>query len=137
MGSGNWGFSLHPDKALREFGATSDIDIAVISAEQFHKTWEELRRVHRSLWYTFPFGVRAKLRRNAEDVYSGFITPAWIPGPQSELRFRFKLILNRLRDKSIDFKPVKMLFFKNNDEAIDYYKRGFLLAKRKVERNEI
>jgi hypothetical protein len=137
VGTGNWRFSLHPDKALKEFDGASDIDIAVVSLEQFHQTWEELRRVHRSLWYTFPYVIRERLRRNAEDVYAGFITPIWIPGHRCELRYRFKVILNQLRDESVSFKPIKMLFFKNRFEVIDYYKRGFLLAKRKVERDEI
>lgn len=137
VGTGNWRFSLNPDKSLKEFDGASDIDIAVVSHEQFNQTWEELRRVHRSRWYTFSYAIRQKLRRNAEDVYSGFISPSWIPGPQGELLYRFKRILNQLRDESVNFKPIKILFFKSEVEAIDYYKRGFLLAKRKVERDEI
>ncbi|HYJ87679.1 MAG TPA: hypothetical protein VEW46_16570 [Pyrinomonadaceae bacterium] len=137
VGTGNWRFSLNPDKGLKEFDRTSDIDIAVVSSEQFNQTWEELRRVHRSRWYTLPHAIREKIRRNAEDVYAGFITPMWIPGDPCELRYRFKTILNQLRDASVQFKPIKMLFFKNEVEAIDYYKRGFLLAKKKVERDEI
>jgi hypothetical protein len=65
------------------------------------------------------------------------VTPAWIPGHQNELLYRFKSILNQLRDESVKFKPVKILFFKNKVEAIDYYKRGFRLAKRKVGRDEL
>src|SRR4029079_19549958 len=129
--TGNWRFSLNPDKDLKEFDSASDIDVAVISAEQFSQTWEELRRVHRSRWYTFPFATRERLRRNAEDVYAGFITPMWIPGNPCELRYRFKIILNKFRNQSVKFKPIKMLFFKNQLEAIDYYKRGFVLAKKK------
>jgi hypothetical protein len=137
VGTGNWRFSLNPYKSLKEFDEASDIDIAVISQEQFSQTWEELRRVERSRWYTFSKEIQDRLRRNAEDVYSGFITPAWIPGHQNELLYRFKTILNQLRDESVKFKPVKMLFFKNKVEAIDYYKRGFRLAKGKVKRDEI
>jgi hypothetical protein len=137
VGTGNWRFSLNPYKSLKEFDQRSDIDIAVVSQEQFNQTWDELRRVERSRWYTFSREIRDKLRRNAEDVYSGFVTPTWIPGHQNEHRYRFKSILNQLRDESVDFKPVKILFFKNKVEAIDYYKRGFRLAKRKVERDEL
>ena len=137
VGSGNWRFSLNPYKSLKEFDEASDIDIAVVSQEQFNQTWDELRRVERLRWYTFSYDMKEKLRRNAWDVYAGFITPAWIPGHQSKLLYQFKVTLNQLQDESVNFKPIKMLFFKNQIEAIDYYKRGFRIAQRKVERNEV
>ena len=137
VGTGNWRFSLNPEKSLKEFDGRSDIDIAVVSPNDFNQTWEELRRIHRSRWYTFSPEIRDRLRRNGEDVYSGFINPTWIPGRVSKVRYRFKAMLNQLSDESVNFKPIKMLFFKNELEAIDYYKRGFLLIKRRVERDEI
>jgi len=140
VGTGNWRFSLNPDKRLKEFDKASDIDVAVISYEQFTQTWEELRRIHRSRWYALPHEERMRIRRNGENVYAGFITPAWIPkipGHTCPITYRFRTTLNNLRDKSVDFKPVRMLFFKNLVEAIDYYERGFFNLKRKVEKNEI
>jgi hypothetical protein len=66
VGTGNWRFSLNPYKSLKEFDQTSDIDIAVVSQEQFNQTWDELRRVERSRWYTFSKEIKDRLRRNAE-----------------------------------------------------------------------
>src|SRR5437016_2101642 len=47
VGTGNWGFSLNPYKTFKPFNSSSDIDVAVISQDQFNLTWEELRKVHR------------------------------------------------------------------------------------------
>ena len=137
VGNGNWQYSLNPFKEFKEFDDTSDIDVAVISPEQYNITWEELRKIHRSKWYTFSQKVKEKLRRNSENIYSGFISPIWIPVDRCQLRYDFRRILNKLSDKSINYKPVKMLFFKNYVETIDYYKRGFINAKTRIQGNEI
>src|SRR5262252_2940866 len=75
VGTGNWRFSLNPDKHLKEFDRASDIDVAVISHKRFTDTWEELRRVHRLEWYSFDRWVQERLKRNGQNVYSGFVTP--------------------------------------------------------------
>ena len=113
VGTGNWRFSLNPNKNFKEFDNSSDIDIAVISYDRFNETWEELRRVHRLHWYTLPGKIKDKINRNALDIYAGFISPDWIPGPVCSLRYQFKRILNRLSDESVNYKKVKILFFKN------------------------
>jgi hypothetical protein len=38
-------------------------------------------------------------------------------------------MLNRLSNESPGKREVKMMFFKDDTEAIDYYRRGFQLAK--------
>jgi hypothetical protein len=79
VGSGNWQYSLNPEKAFREFGAHSDVDVAVISCSQFHSLWEEMRQNHRRHFYALAYSHRERLRRNSENVYCGFISPDWIP----------------------------------------------------------
>jgi hypothetical protein len=41
VGSGKLGFSIKPNKRYSNFGDESDIDIAVVSTELFHKVWKE------------------------------------------------------------------------------------------------
>lgn len=132
VGSGNWRYSLNPEKAFREFGDHSDVDVAVISPIHFHKLWEEMRRNHRQHYYALSHFGKERLRRNSQNVYSGFISPEWIPNRDPLLQYRYKQVLNNLSDSSVRFLKVKMLFFKNFDEAVDYYARGFWIAKRTI-----
>jgi hypothetical protein len=128
-GSGNWGFSLKPENNLRPFGNHSDIDVGVIHPDWFNMTWEELRRYHRQFFYALGRRIQAELRRNGENVYSGFVSPTWIPDKGNNFRFQHAKILNALTSQLVGYKPVRMLFFKNRPEAIDYYKRGILLLQ--------
>jgi hypothetical protein len=128
-GSGNWGFSLNPENGLRSFGDHSDIDVGVIHESFFHTTWEELRKYHREYFYQVSRTTKDALRRSGENVYSGFISPAWIPSTGNSFRFQHNKILNALSSHLVGYKPVKMLFFKNRTEAVDYYKRGILFLQ--------
>jgi hypothetical protein len=132
VGTGNWRFSLNPEKNFKPFDENSDLDIAVVSPDLFNAIWQELRRVHRFNWYRMSQYVRQQLRRNGENVYCGFVSPAWIPDSSSELRYQYKSILNRLSNRSPGKREVKMMYFKDRTEAVDYYKRGFAIAQRKV-----
>jgi hypothetical protein len=126
-GSGNWGFSLRPQNNLRPFGDHSDIDVGVIHDHWFQLTWEELRSYHRQFFYKMPKSVQTELRRRGEDVYSGFVSPRWIPQKGHNFRFAHTKVLNALTSHLVGFRPVKMLFLKTRVEAVDYYKRGMLL----------
>lgn len=125
-GSGNWGFSLNPKNKLRLFGDHSDIDVGVIHESYFHTTWEELRKYHREAYYRIGRLSQDWLRRNGENVYSGFVSPAWIPDKSNGFRFQHTKRLNQLRSQLVGFKEVKMMFFKSRIEAVDYYKRGLI-----------
>jgi hypothetical protein len=126
-GSGNWGFSLNPNNSLRPFGQYSDIDVGVIHPDWFNQTWEQLRLYQRQFFYQVPGSVREALRRTGENVYCGFASPRWIPDKGNNFRFAHIKILNALSSHLVGYLPVRMLFFKNRVEAIDYYKRGVLL----------
>jgi hypothetical protein len=39
-------------------------------------------------------------------------------------------MLDSLSDKTVRFLKVKLMFFKNEVEAVDYYARGFQIAKK-------
>lgn len=132
VGTGNWKYSLNPYKSFKRFDEKSDIDVAVVSAESFHETWEEIRSIHRRTWWDINHSARASLLRNGENVYSGFVSPAWIPGGANSYRFRYLQMLNRLSNQSPGRREVKILFFKNITEALDYYRRGFQIAKRSI-----
>lgn len=132
-GSGNWGYSLHPEKSFKAFDKSSDLDIAVISNEQFNILWSEMRRCHRQRWHLLPEREQSNLRRNAENVYAGFISPLWLPDHRSTKRLEFRRHFNRLSDADIGFRPVKAFFFKNLDEAVAYYERGFAKARRALQ----
>src|SRR5437764_281593 len=45
-GSGNWLYSMNPEKQFRPLNQTSDVDVAVVSPTMFHSLWEEMRRFH-------------------------------------------------------------------------------------------
>ncbi len=129
VGTGNWKYSLNPNKGFKLFDDKSDIDVAVISLEMFHLTWDALRRVHRDTWYALGKNAKEALLRNGENVYCGFVSPKWIPGPTNSFRYKHLSMLNRLSNKSPGGREVKMMFFKSKIEAIDYYRRGFERAK--------
>ncbi|MDO8811361.1 MAG: hypothetical protein Q7J38_04955 [Gallionella sp.] len=129
MGSGNWKFSLNPDKNFSEYHIKSDIDIAIICRASFEKTWDELREYHRKNYYLLPYRQKEMLKRNGENIYSGFISPKWIP-EKSTAKFIYTLNKNKYSNDVIGFRNVNMMYFKNKDEALDYYTRGFFLAQK-------
>lgn len=134
VGSGNWRFSLNPEKLLAEYHAKSDIDVAVVSQELYQSTWDEMRKLHRDRWYTLPETARKKLARNGQNVYAGFACPAWLPERGHPTVYSFKSMLNRLTGPELGYREVKMMYFKNQTEMIDYYRRGFEDAKRGIAR---
>lgn len=129
VGTGNWEYSLNPHKSFKRFDEKSDIDVAVVSPDMFHNTWDQIRHSHRRTWWSINKDARNSFLRNGENVYCGFVPPMWIPGPTSSFRFKYISMLNRLSNQSPGRREVKMMFFKSETEAIDYYRRGFQLAK--------
>jgi hypothetical protein len=128
MGSGNWCYSLNPDKKFRAFHKGSDIDIVIICEESFHQTWSDLREHHRKEYYFLSFEQKSKLKRNGENVYSGFVTPKWITDKASKALFEHELRCNNYSNKIVGYRKVNMMYFKNKIETVDYYTRGFRLA---------
>lgn len=135
MGSGNWKFSLNPDNNFREFHAGSDIDTVVVSPFEYEKAWLELRKFHQMKWYSLNKEQRDRLNRNGQNVYAGFASPLWIPDKKNALRFDF--IRRKGRLAGTFGREINMLFFKNHDEVLDYYKRGIIIAKRRLQKNGI
>jgi hypothetical protein len=132
VGSGNWEYSLNPNKLWNSFHAGSDIDVAVISGSLFKKTWERMRALHRSRWHLLGAEARLALRRNGENVYAGFVSPLWLPHSIDPEVYRFTSMLNRLSGADIGYRQVTMMYFKDRAEAVDYYKRGFRAARREI-----
>ena len=123
-GSGNWGFSLNPKKLGAPFHAGSDIDVGVIDETSFASTWEQIRDYQRRFYYKVDLQNRERLKRNGENVYSGFASPEWIPDYRHEYRLRHVREREHLSTSLVGYKKVKLLFFRNEDEAVDYYSRG-------------
>lgn len=132
VGSGNWRYSLNPEKLLTEYHPKSDVDVAVVSTSLYEETWEEMRKLHRDRWYTLDANTRSRLLRNGQNVYAGFACPMWIPQRGHPSIYGFKSMLNKLSGPDVGYREVKMMFFRNDIEMIDYYRRGFADAKRKV-----
>lgn len=130
VGSGNWKFSLNPYKNFTEYHSKSDVDIAIICRASFEEVWGELRAYHRKNFYLISRSKKEDLKRSGENVYSGFISPKWIP-EKSLLKHKYVLNANKYSSELIGFRNVNMMYFKNQDEALDYYKRSFLWAQRK------
>lgn len=133
-GSGNWGFSLNPKNEYRDFGAHSDIDLCIISPSLFDEVWLLIRAYHRKSFYLLGSKDQMYLRRNGENVYSGFVSPKWIGDRANKFRLDFEIKLNKMSSSHVGYKTVNAFIFKNFDEAIDYYKRGVvaLLKDKKV-----
>lgn len=129
-GSGNWGFSLNPKKQYRTFCNASDIDLCIVSSTLFEEIWSEIRVFHRKNFYRISHAARTNLRRNGENVYSGFVTPEWIEDKAHQMRNDFELKLNAASSKHVNYKSVNAFVFKNYDEAVDYYKRGMIALLR-------
>jgi hypothetical protein len=124
VGSGNWGFSMHPDKNFKLFNDTSDIDVGIIDPPFFSRIWEALRSYHRNFYYQIPSWQQTRLKRNGENIYSGFVSPKWIPELRNPIRIQHAVICNRLSNEFVKYKPVNLLIFKNIEDMIDYYRRG-------------
>lgn len=131
MGSGNHKFSLNPLNNFKEFHEDSDIDTVIISLKEFNRVWEELRGYHRNKWYILGAKKREQLLRNGQNIYSGFVSPLWIPEKLNESRFNFIRIKNDLSN-NYENRNINMLFFKNYKDVVDYYKRSVMLAKREL-----
>lgn len=129
MGSGNWAYSLNPKKNFSLYSEQSDIDVVVICEKTFNRTWDALRTYHRTNYYLLSTPEKERLRRNGENVYSGFITPKWIPDKKAKLRFEYEVNTNKYSDENVQYREVNMMYFKNINEVIDYYVRGFSRAK--------
>lgn len=136
MGSGNWKFSLNPKKNFSEFHDKSDIDIVIICRASFEQAWEELRKYHRQNFYRLTKEGKAQLKRTGENVYSGFLSPKWIPG-KSTVHFIYEINSNKYSNKIIGYRNVNMMYYKNLDEALDYYVRGFRIAQFKELSHEL
>jgi hypothetical protein len=133
VGSGNWRYSLNPNKLLNEYHQKSDIDVAVVSAHLYQETWDEMRRFHRDRWYALGYDARSRLTRNGQNVYAGFACPSWLPQVGHPHVYGFKSMLSKLSGPEVGYREVKMLYFKNETEMIDYYRRGFADAKRELD----
>lgn len=104
VGSGNWGYSLNPEKIWTPFHGQSDVDVAVISQTLFERTWEELRIEHRTKWYAMRQYQRDQLRRNAENIYAGFACPKWIPDRGHPSAYAYRSALNKLSVKDVGYR---------------------------------
>jgi hypothetical protein len=131
-GTGAWRYSLNPKKEFREFSNYSDIDVINVSELHFIEIWNRIREYHRKWWYSIPSTEKERLRRNGQNVYSGFVSPKWIPDDSDDLKFKFLTSLERYSTDKIGYRNVNMLFFRNFTEVKDYYRRGIEIAKTKV-----
>jgi hypothetical protein len=82
VGSAKLGFSIAPDKRYREFGETSDIDVALCSAELFDACWKDV----------FDYWARPEFWPGLEDfrkyLFRGWMRPDKLPPARSFERSR-------------------------------------------------
>mgnify|MGYP001203901288 CR=1 FL=1 len=79
-GSASIGYSLNPNKALRPFTNSSDIDCGVISSYHFDVAWRHLRRLRPS-WLSLPSSSRRAIERHRTNyIFSGTIATESILG---------------------------------------------------------
>jgi hypothetical protein len=74
VGSSAVGVSLNPFKNLREFGADSDIDVAVLSYRHFEDGWRTLRNMSRTAQLRLSPAAQIDLKEHAPNyIYFGSI----------------------------------------------------------------
>lgn len=131
-GSGNWCYSLNPRKNFSKFHEKSDIDVSIISSRYFSQVWEEIRGYHRKNYYLIDKEEKDNLNRNGQNIYSGFVTPKWVPDRKSKTRFQYEINTNKYSNEIVGFRSVNMMFFRNEEEFLDYYIRGIRIAKSRL-----
>jgi hypothetical protein len=75
VGSGRLGFSLAPEKNLRAFRDTSDIDVVVVNADAFDALWGKILR---AAYPRPPVNMGPPLAAIRNGVYTGYLTPVEI-----------------------------------------------------------
>lgn len=130
-GSGNWGFSLNPEKLWTPFGEHSDVDVVLISEAMFQETWSEIRSIHRRDWYKLSQDSQDRFLRNGQNIYCGFASPLWIPTIGHPMRYSFISTIGKL-SRAIEERTVSAMIFRNEVEAVSYYERGFRIARRRL-----
>lgn len=74
IGSARIGISLNPDKALKPFGARSDVDVAVVSFHHFELAWRHMRTMTTANRASLTRRQREALRDHTERlIYWGTI----------------------------------------------------------------
>jgi hypothetical protein len=74
VGSGRFGFSLKPGRALKSFADTSDIDVVVVNPDLFDQLWKALLdAAYPRPPITDRLGGWLAKRRN--ELYTGWLTP--------------------------------------------------------------
>jgi hypothetical protein len=99
VGSAKTGFSLSPESFPRAFWAQSDVDVVVIDAILFDRTWDALLRWH------YPFGGkdlspgnRRWMRQRMDDIFWGWFYPANL---QNSIRGETPPRITEIRDLSV------------------------------------
>lgn len=128
-GSGNWGYSFNPRKLFRPFCSESDIDLIVVSSSDFIRAWNSLRKYHRENWYRIGSHNQMELRRNGENVYSGFISLKWISDYKVPDRIDYEEMVDSYSNKIVNYKKVNLMYFRNETELVDYYIRSFRIVR--------
>jgi hypothetical protein len=131
-GTSNWQYSLNPEKGFSEFHERSDIDVIIVSPADFEKTWNILRSLHRKHWYSWGKTLRDKVLRTGQNIYCGFVSPKHIPDNTSNYRFEFIQRCNSYSTTLVGYRDVNLMFFKCDDDVVDYYIRGLRIARSKV-----
>lgn len=76
VGSGKLGFSIAPGKMYRDFGDTSDIDVAIVSENLFLSVWKDVHR------YFDQGGYWEKKSEFVSYLFRGWIRPDKLPPDQ-------------------------------------------------------
>lgn len=73
IGSSSVGVSLHPEKQFRDFGADSDIDVAVVSHYHFEVGWKFLRTIGATYYQMSGAARRSVEEHRSKYIYFGTI----------------------------------------------------------------
>lgn len=75
IGSARTGFAISPDSFPRPFHATSDLDVAIVSADLFDSAWLSLVKWGHPRRFTLPAGEREWMVERQKEIFWGWLRP--------------------------------------------------------------
>ncbi|OWU98666.1 hypothetical protein [Fibrobacter sp. UWR2] len=137
VGSAKVGFSLSPDKGLKEFHdgnsteKASDIDVAIVSDRLYNEYWDFFRRENNVNYY---FPLARTFWQVSSSIYKGFIN-SWNIREIDNMRKKWDAIVdptNRaLRERLFIRHEINYRLYRNWDDLREYQLNGIIEVQKK------
>jgi hypothetical protein len=147
VGSAKTGFSLDPNAFPRQFSASSDIDVAVVSATLFDGAWHTVLAWDYLRRHRLPQRERKWAIGMREDFYWGYLVPTQLrfsgllyPSVLTPLRDLSTMWFNAFRglgaEPSFADRDVNGRLYRSWDHALRYHVHGLERIRKELERRK-